>query len=33
MLISIFKQKAKAEQALEYGKELLKLVEEIIYAN
>ena len=24
---------AKAEQALDYGKELLKLVEEVIYAN
>lgn len=24
---------AKAEQAMDYGKELLKLVEEVIYAN
>lgn len=24
---------AKAEQALDYGKELIKLVDEVIYAN
>jgi len=33
LLIYEFKFSAKAEQALDYGKELLKLVEEVIYAN
>jgi hypothetical protein len=29
----IFVILAKAEQAMDYGKELIKLVEDIIYAN